>query len=269
MRIFRFDPGTTPLLVSIPHCGTHVPDDIAGRLTPAARALPDTDWHVDRLYDFAAELGAGVLAASHSRYVIDLNRPSDDRPLYPGADSTGLCPATTFADEPIYADNGGPRDDEVARRVEAYWRPYHDRIGEVLAELRARHGVALLFDAHSIRSKVPRFFEGRLPDLNLGTGGGSAADASLIRRLVSICDGARDYSHVLDGRFKGGYITRANGRPDEGVHAIQLELSQATYMVEDPPFSYLPERADRVRPLLRSLLAEMLDWAAGQGGTAC
>lgn len=266
METFRYGPGSTPLLVSIPHCGTHVPDDIAARLTPAARALPDTDWHVDRLYDFAAGLGAGVLAATHSRYVIDLNRPPDDRPLYPGADSTGLCPTTTFADEPIYANGDNPRNDEVARRIETYWRPYHDRIGDVLTELRARHGVALLFEAHSIRSEVPRFFEGRLPDLNLGTAGGGSSDPGLVRRLVSLCDGAHDYSHVLNGRFKGGYITRAHGRPEDGVHAIQLELSQATYMIEDPPFTYLPERAGRVRPLLRSLLTEMLDWAAGHAG---
>ncbi len=264
MEIFRFHRGNTPLLVSVPHCGTHVPDHIARRLTPAARPLPDTDWHVDRLYDFAGELGASVLTATHSRYVIDLNRPPDDQPLYPGTNSTGLCPATTFAGAPIYAPGGAPGDDEVARRIETYWRPYHDRIGAALTELRARHGVALLFEAHSIRSQVPRLFDGRLPDLNLGTAGGSAADPGLTRRLATVCAGAEGFSHVLNGRFTGGYITRAHGRPTDGVHAVQLELSQATYMIEDPPFTYLPERAETIRPVLRALLVTMLEWAAGR-----
>ena len=263
--IFRFDEGGTALLVGIPHCGTHVPDDIAARLGPAAAALPDTDWHVDRLYDFAGGLGASVLAATHSRYVIDLNRPPDDAPLYANARNTGLCPATTFAGEAVYAAGAGAGPGEVARRVAEYWRPYHDRLAAELARLRTRHGVAVLFEAHSIRSQIPGYFEGRLPDLNLGTTDGASADAGLTARLAAVCERAAGFSFVLNGRFKGGYATRAYGRPAEGVHAVQLELAQITYMDEDPPFPYLPERAAGIRPVLRELLAEIVAWAGERG----
>ena len=176
MNIFKFHKGTTPLLVSIPHCGIHVPADIEAKLTPEARLLADTDWHVERLYDFAQGMGAGVIAATHSRYVIDLNRPPDGAPLYPGADNTELCPTTSFAREPLYNPGEAPDKDEIERRVETFWRPYHDRLAAEIERLRNAHGVALLFDAHSIRSEVPRFFEGRLSDFNLGTAGGGAAD---------------------------------------------------------------------------------------------
>lgn len=264
METFRFHPGTTPLVVSIPHCGTHVPEAIANRLSPAARALPDTDWHVDRLYDFAAGMGASVLSATHSRYVVDLNRPPENRPLYPGADNTELCPTTTFAREPVYRPGAAPEADEIAERVARYWRPYHTRLAEALAAIEARHGIVVLFDAHSIRSEVPRFFQGRLPDLNLGTAGGASAAPTLAETLVAVCRNTPVFSHVLNGRFIGGYITRAYGRPDDGVHALQLEQAQITYMLEDPPYRYLPARADRVRPLLRALIEAMLGWAEGR-----
>ena len=264
MELYKFSPGTTPLLVSMPHCGTHVPDEIAGRFTPAAQLLTDTDWHVDRLYDFAGELGAGVLAATHSRYVIDLNRPPDDRPLYPGAAGTGLCPATTFDGEPLYEAGAEPDEAEKARRLETYWRPYHDRLAAELARLKAEHGVALLYEAHSIRSEVPRLFDGRLADLNLGSADGASLDAGLASRLETVCAADERFTWVHNGRFKGGYTTRAYGNPANGVHAVQLEQAQITYMVEQPPFDYLPERAEQIRPTLRALLAEMLAWATAQ-----
>ena len=262
MDVFSFRQGTTPLLVSIPHCGVHVPAGIAAGLTPEARPLPDTDWHVDRLYDFAAGLGASVLAATHSRYVIDLNRPPDNSPLYPGADNTELCPTTTLVHAPIHQPGAAPDDAEIARRIERYWRPYHDKLDAEIARLSDRHGIALLFEAHSIRSEAPRLFPGRLPDLNLGTNGGESADDSLAARLLDLCERAEGFSSVLNGRFTGGYITRHHGRPADNVHAVQLELAQATYMEEDPPYTYLPECAARVRPVLESLLSEMLAWAA-------
>ena len=264
MDLYRFSPGTTPLLVTMPHCGIHVPDEIAGRFTPAARLLTDTDWHVDRLYDFAGELGAGVLAATHSRYVIDLNRPPDDQPLYPGAAGTGLCPATTFAGEPLYEAGAGPDEAEKTRRLETYWRPYHERLAAELARIKAEHGVALLYEAHSIRSEVPRLFDGRLPDLNLGSADGASLDGGLAARLEAVCAAAERFTWVHNGRFKGGYTTRAYGDPANAVHAVQMEQSQITYMVEDPPFDYLAERAEQIRPTLRALLAAMLDWAAAQ-----
>ncbi|HEY5597709.1 MAG TPA: N-formylglutamate deformylase, partial [Kiloniellales bacterium] len=260
MDPFRFHAGDTPLLVSIPHAGTYVPPEIVARLSPAARPLPDTDWHVDRLYDFLEEIGANVLCATHSRYVIDLNRPPDDTPLYPGADNTGLCPTTTFDEAPVYRNGAEPDGAEIAARREHIWRPYHDRLQAELGALIARHGIALLWDAHSIRSRVPRFFDGCLPDLNFGTGGGTSADPELPRRLAAVAAKASGYSHVVDGRFKGGFITRAYGDPANDVHAIQLELSQITYMDEAAPYGFREDLAAALRPVLRGLLRTGLDW---------
>jgi N-formylglutamate deformylase len=253
MDVFRLRNGTTPLLVSMPHVGTFLPEAIAARLTPIARTVPDTDWHLDRLYDFLDDMGASVLVATHSRYVVDLNRPEDDASLYPGQDTTGLIPVDTFAREPLYA--GAPPDAaERADRVARYWRPYHDALQATLAELRARHGVVLLWDAHSIRSEVPRFFSGKLPDLNLGTAGGASCNARIEHAIAKIAAAAAGYTHVMNGRFRGGYITRRYGRPLDGVHAVQLELSEATYMDEDPPFAFREDLAARVRPVLRGLI---------------
>ena len=262
IETYAFAPGSTPLLVSMPHCGTWLPPELRPRLTEAAQTLPDTDWHVDRLYDFAAGLGAGVLRATHSRYVIDLNRPPDDRPLYPGASNTELVPTTLFDEGPVYRPGAVPDAAEIAERRTRYWRPYHDRLAAELAALRERFGVALLFDAHSIRSVVPRFFAGRLPDLNLGTGDGRSAAADLTASLVEVVSEAETYSAVLNGRFKGGYITRTYGRPAENIHAVQLELAQVTYMDEDPPYGFREDKAATIRPVLRRLLEAMLAWAS-------
>lgn len=259
-EIFRIHHGATPLLVSIPHCGLHLPAPIEHRLTPEARLLADTDWHLERLYEFAQSMGAGVIAATHSRYVIDLNRPPDGAELYPGADNTELCPTTSFAREPLYRNGEAPGPDEIGQRVEHYWRPYHEALSGEIDRLRSRHGVALLFDAHSIQSHVPRFFDGRLADFNLGTAAGDSADEALAHRLLAVCEQADAYSSVLNGRFTGGYITRRHGKPANAIHAVQLELSQATYMDEEPPFSYRSDLADAVQPVLKRLLVEMLDW---------
>lgn len=264
MDPFTFVRRSAPLLVSMPHVGTEVPDEIAARFTPEASILPDTDWHIDRLYDFLEALDATTIAARFSRYVIDLNRAPDDRALYSGANNTELCPTTTFAEAPIYRDGQAPNGAEVAERREAYWQPYHARIAETLAELLAEHGRVLLWDAHSIRSRVPRFFEGKLPDLNLGTAGGESADPGLAEALTEEASKTKDYSHVLNGRFKGGYITRAYGKPGEGVHAVQLELSEATYMDEDPPFAFREDLAADIRPVLRDLITAGLTWLRQQ-----
>jgi N-formylglutamate deformylase len=250
----------------MPHVGTLVPDAIAARMTELGRSVPDTDWHIDRLYDFLDDLDASVLAATQSRYVIDLNRAPDDRLLYPGASDTGLCPTTSFGEDAIYLDGQAPDTAEIDARKERVFRPYHARLASALAAIKERHGFALLWEAHSIRSRVPRFFEGRLPDLNLGSAEGVSADPGLIARLkrVAETDGAAaSYSHALDGRFKGGYITRSFGDPARGVHAIQLELSQITYMDEAPPFGFRDDLAAGVRPVLRRLLETMLDWGQG------
>lgn len=264
METFEFSEGTTPLLVSMPHNGIAIPRDLATRMTAHARTTPDTDWHMARLYDFAGALGASVIKPHYSRFVIDLNRPPDGKPLYPGASNTELCPTRCFDDTPIYVQGEEPDGDEIAARRQRFWQPYHDRIPATLASLKARHGIALLFDAHSIRSVVPRFFEGKLPDLNLGTAGGASCSPALQERLAGVLAGASGYTHVVNGRFTGGYITRAYGDPDNGVHAVQLEQAQCSYMNEDAPYDYRETLAEGVRPTLLALLETMLEWSASQ-----
>jgi N-formylglutamate deformylase len=251
MELFRFRRGRTPLLVSMPHTGTRVPEWLEPRLTRAAKALPDTDWHLEPLYDFLDELGASVLVATHSRYVVDLNRPPDNANLYPGQDTTGIVPVDTFHKEPLYLPGFGPSEAEVRSRIEQYWRPYHAKLVEVLASVKSEHGYALLWDAHSILSVVPRFFAGKLPDFNLGTADGRSCRPGLGDALLEKISG---YTKVLNGRFKGGYITRTYGDPPNKVHAVQLELSEAVYMEEEPPFRFREQMAAKARPQLKALL---------------
>ena len=262
-KTFELRRGTTPLLISMPHVGTFLPPDISARLTDAALALPDTDWHLERLYDFIGGLGASVIVPTHSRYAIDLNRPRDDTNLYPGQDTTGLCPVDTFHREPLYREGQQPDAAEIRRRIDKHWAPYHAALYGEVDQLRERYGRIVLWDAHSICSVLPRFFEGRLPDLNLGSAGGAACDEGLAQLLLQIARSHSRYTAVLDGRFKGGYITRSYGRPSEGVHAIQLELAQLTYMQEEYPYSFDESRAAALRPVLTQMLSEVLRWARG------
>jgi N-formylglutamate deformylase len=258
---FRFKAGSVPLLVSMPHVGTDIPDEVAARLAPCAAARADTDWHLARLYDFAADMGASTLAARWSRYLIDLNRPPENTSLYPGQDTTGLCPVDTFARERLYQPGMEPDDAEVQRRLERYWRPYHEQLRAELERLLALHGKVVLWDAHSIASQVPRFFEGRLPDLNFGTADGKSCSLQLQGAIMSVAQAQERYSFVFNGRFKGGHITRFYGRPSLRVHAIQLEMAQCLYMDEAPPFDYRPDLAGHVQPLLRELMEAALAWA--------
>lgn len=262
--VFHFTPGRLPLLVSMPHVGTHIPDDIAQQLNPVAQVKADTDWHLPLLYNMLQELGVSVLQATHSRYVIDLNRPADDLNLYPGQDTTGLCPVDTFDKQALYPEGGAPNAAEIARRVAAYWQPYHQQLQTELARIRALHGIAICWDAHSIVSHVPRFFEGRLPDLNFGTADGRSCAPSLqtaLQQTLLQSDQAQAFSHVFNGRFKGGYITRNYGQVDQHIHAVQLEMSQCIYMNETAPFDYRPDLAAQIQPVLRQLLATCLSWA--------
>jgi N-formylglutamate amidohydrolase len=250
---WSFEAGATPLLVSVPHDGRQLPSEVAGSMTAAGRAIPDTDWHVRRLYDFVTELGASLICAEYSRYLVDLNRPADDTALYAGRFGTGLCPTRTFAGEDIYEDATGI---DAGARVREYWQPYHDKIAATVASLREQHGYALLWDAHSIPSRVPALFDGELPELNLGTWDGRSCDPGISSRVVAVAQSS-GYSSVVDGRFKGGYITRHYGRPEQNVHAIQLELSQRSYM-DELSLNYDSGKAARLRDTLRDLLETFL-----------
>ncbi len=261
METFRFQPGETPVLLSIPHVGTMVPPDIAATMTEHGLAQPDVDRHLDRLYHFAPALGIGFLTALCSRFVVDLNRDPDGLVAQPGLDPTEICPLTTFDHAPIYQAGQEPDRAEIERRVGAYWRPYHDQLHSELRALRDRFGVAVLFDAHSVRSRVPRFFDGTLPDFNLGTGDGSSAAQPLVARLMNVLSASERYSAALNGRMRGGYIIRSYGKPDENIHAIQLELTQSTYMDEDAPYRFRPDLAAEVKPGLERLMSAVVEWS--------
>jgi N-formylglutamate deformylase len=257
--------GSTPLVVSTPHAGTEIPDDLVGDFVPAAHAVPDTDWHLAQLYGFVRERGASFIVPRFSRYVIDLNRPGDDRPMYAGANNTELCPTRSFGGEPLYIDGRAPGAAEIARRRVRYWQPYHDALRGEVERVRARHGHAVVFDAHSIRSELPWLFEGRLPDLNLGTVSGTSCAPSLRDALSRVLGGQTRFTHVVDGRFKGGHITRDYGRPAQRVHAVQLEMCWSCYMYEAPPYVVDDARSREVRPVLEALVDAMLAWRPGDG----
>jgi N-formylglutamate deformylase len=256
--LYSLHRGTVPLLVSFPHAGTQIPDALAARMTPEALQLADVDWHLPQLYDFAKAMGASLLSARYARHVIDLNRPPEGTSLYPGQDVTGLLPLDTFRKEPLYLPGQAPVAAEAEERRERYWQPYHDALRAELDRLRAAHGSVVLWDAHSIASRLPRFFDGKLPDMNLGTADGrscaphcqAAVEAVLQRQSVFTC--------VSNGRFKGGHITRHYGAPKNGVHALQLEMCQSTYMIEAAPFAYRLDLAAQVQPLLKGLLEAVL-----------
>jgi len=254
---FDFARGTAPLLVSMPHVGTQLPPCMKGRLSAACEPLGDTDWHLPRLYDFVASLGASTLVARFTRFCVDLNRPPDDAPLYATA-TTGLHPDILFDGTPAFLEGRGLTRDERGAFLAEAWIPYHAKLGAELERIRGEHGYALLFDAHSIASVIPRLFDGRLPDFNIGTADGHSAGPALTEALADVVRSASRYSLAVNGRFKGGYITRHYGNPERGIHAVQLELAQRTYMRESAPYDYLPERAEEVRPVLRRFIETML-----------
>lgn len=259
MNAYQFSAGTLPLLLSIPHAGTQLTPEVEAGLSDAARGLPDTDWHIPQLYDFAREMGASVLVGNYSRFVIDLNRPPDNQALYTTA-TTGLYPETLFDGSPTFAQGKTPTVAQREGYLHQIWQPYHDKIQQELTRIRQQFGYALLFDAHSIASVIPRLFEGKLPDLNLGTNDGASCAPELAQRLTSCCHTQSHFSWVLNGRFKGGYITRAYGKPQENQHAVQLELAQCHYMDEQPPFGWREDKASMLQPLLKQLIETLLDY---------
>lgn len=260
LKLSTFVAGTTPLLINVPHAGTYIPPELREEMTPVAQTVPDTDWHVHLLYQFALEAGAGLMVATHSRYVVDLNRDPANAALYPGADNTELCPTRTFGNEPIYRPGATP---DSARRRDQYWAPYHQALQAELERIRAEHGYAILLDGHSILSQVPRFFAGRLPDLNLGTADGASCAVSLQQSALEVLQAPSGFSAMCNGRFKGGYITRQYGRPERGVHALQLEMAQSTYMDEAAPYAWEPRRTEALIAVLRRLVETLLAWRPG------
>ena len=259
--VFELHRGNGPLLVSAPHVGTLLPDEIAARLTPQGRALVDTDWFADRLYPFAESLGASVLRARWSRYVVDLNRDPAGTVLYPGARTTGFVPTETFEGEPLYARGDEPGAAETAARCRRYFEPYHDALHDELARLKAAHGQALLLDAHSIWGRLPLLFDGELPDINIGTNSGFSCDPKLTAAVASAAAGA-PYSVVVDGRFKGGYITRRYGAPAHRVEAIQIEINQRTYLADGSRTEWDDAKAARLSAVLRTMCEALLTKAA-------
>jgi formiminoglutamase len=256
MKPFEFTQGTLPLLFSAPHAGTALTPEVEQGLSEAASALPDTDWHIPQLYDFLGESGASMLVANYSRFVIDLNRPPDNEALYTTA-TTGLYPETLFDGTPTFKPGMTPTLAQRQGYLETIWMPYHQQIQQELARIREKFGFALLFDAHSIASVIPRLFSGKLPDLNLGTNGGLSCSPAISEALTACCRAQTEFSWVMNGRFKGGYITRAYGKPEQNQHALQLELAQCNYMDEAPPFGWRGDKAASLQPLLKKLIAAM------------
>jgi len=249
---FEYQEGGSPLLISVPHDGRDIPASIQKQMTEVAVSIPDTDWHVAQLYEFGHELGASMIVAKYSRYVVDLNRSASDAALYEGQVSTGLCPAKTFAGEDIYRDGNGVSVTEKERRVEAYWQPYHQQIRHRLQQLKDRFGFALLWDAHSIPSEVPALFPGELPVLNIGTNNGASCTPQMCA-VVAAAARESAYSAVVDDRFRGGYITRHYGRPGNDQYAIQLELAQRSYMNEASR-EFDDDKAQELTKLLKEML---------------
>lgn len=246
--------GDGPVVLGLPHVGTHVPPGIMAKLNERGKLLADTDWHVDRLYDGLLP-GATTVRATFHRYVIDANRPPEGESLYPGQNTTGLVPLTDFDGEPIW--DTPPDAAEIEARRDAWHAPYHAALAAELERVRTLHGVAILYDCHSIRSRVPFLFEGTLPDFNIGTVEGQSCDASIAEAVLERCR-ATGRPTVLDGRFKGGWCTRHYGRPEAGIHAIQMELAQSAYLAsESPPFAYDPARAEAIRPVLADILHDL------------
>ncbi|MFT5520942.1 MAG: N-formylglutamate deformylase [Enterobacterales bacterium] len=254
---FEYNRGTTPLLISMPHNSSLIPASTAHNMTEDAQLSKDTDWFIDRLYDFAPSMGVHIIKPKYSRYYIDLNRDPTGKDLYPGADNTELCPTTDFCKQALYLEGKNPQQAEITKRIDTVWSPYHQSIKQTLDNIVRQHGYAILFDAHSIASKVPRFFKGSLPDFNFGNADGKSCSVSMIECIEKLS--FQPWSSVINGRFKGGYITRENGDPDNDIHAIQLELSQATYL-DETTLEWDVVKSETVKIQLQKLIQCLLDW---------
>jgi len=255
--------GTAPLIVSIPHAGTEIPEPYQPALRSLWLARKDADWWMPQLYEFAEDLGATIIRTHISRTIIDVNRDPSGASLYPGQATTGLCPTTTFDGEPLYHEGAEP--DDIATRREAYFTPYHHAITTEIARLKTLHKSITLYDCHSIRSQIPRLFPGTLPNFNIGTNDGKSCAAAITEKVANLCAGAKDFTHVVNGRFKGGWITRHHGNPAQGVNAIQMELACRGYMHEPEsctetnwPTPYDAAYAAPIQKILKSILESFI-----------
>jgi formiminoglutamase len=256
IKVVEIVQGDSPLVLGIPHTGTYVPTEIFNRLNDTGKHLADTDWHVHRLYDGLGDNVTSVRALFH-RYVIDANRDPSGMSLYPGQNTTGLCPTIDFDDNDIYQKGQDPKAEEIEERRLNFHQKYHDALAAEIERVKANHGFAILYDCHSIRSHIPHLFDGKLPDFNIGTFNGKSCSDIIAKTVEKICADAPEYTHVLNGRFKGGWTTRHYGEPKNNVHALQMELAQSTYMEEDAPWTYLPDVADKIRPHLQAILCAL------------
>ncbi len=253
--------GNSPIVLGLPHTGTHVPESVSERLNDRGRTLTDTDWHVHRLYDGLLPDATTVRATFH-RYVIDANRDPSGKSLYPGQNTTGLIPLTDFDNNPLWREGSEPGDSDIEERLASFHAPYHAALQAELERVREMHGMVILYDCHSIRSHCPFLFEGRLPDFNIGDNNGTTCASDITAIVEKVCAGADQYTHVVNGRFKGGWTTRHYGRPTENMHAIQMELTQSSHLQsENLPFEYDDEKAERLRSHLAELLQMLESWA--------
>ena len=252
LKTFSFYKGNSPLLVSIPHDGRLLSDDTKKLFKEKFIELPDTDWHMNRLYESFKDTQWNIISANFSRYVVDLNRSSDDTKLYKDYQSTGLCPIKSFSGEHLYSDDNEISELTIKRRVESYWKPYHDKIKQTLESIKSKYGYAILWDAHSIKSRIPNLFEGELPNLNIGTNSGESCPNSITESIHKVANDS-GLSVVINERFKGGYITRHYGKPAENVFAIQMEIAQRTYMNE-LTLSYDERLSKKLTPILKLML---------------
>jgi formiminoglutamase len=248
-------PANCPIILAFPHSGTWLPPDIQARLNDVGNHLQDTDWHVGKLYDDLLP-DAGIVKANFHRYVIDANRDPADVSLYPGQNTTGLCPLINFDGAPIWQENMQPNKADIAARIRAYHQPYHQALRAMLDDARAQYGFAILYDCHSIRADIPFLFEGVLPALNIGTFNGKSCAESIEKMALDSC-AISGFSHVLNGRFKGGWTTRHYGDPQNNIHAIQMEIAQSAYMLSQAPWDYLPDQAKGLRAVLKTLLSRL------------
>jgi N-formylglutamate deformylase len=259
MSFLEIHQGDSPVVLGLPHTGTEVPDECMARLNETGRAIADTDWHIHDLYAGLLNRATTVRTTVH-RYVVDVNRDPDGQSLYPGQNTTGLCPLTDFDGNAIYREEHEPDAAEIAARRASYHIPYHAALRAELDRVRAVHGFVVLYDCHSIRSRIPYLFDGTLPDFNIGTNSGASCDPGIAQAVANICGSAIGYTSIMNGRFKGGWTTRHYGRPSDGTHAIQMELTQSAYMQECPPWAYSVEKADRLRPHLKTILETLSNW---------